>query len=375
MRILVAGDFVPRHRVSSQIEAGDFKCLEEVRPIIQAVDYAIVNFESPIVLHKANPIDKTGPSLKCTKEAMDCIAYTGFNCVTLANNHFRDYGNEGVRDTIETCIEKGLDYVGGGKTRGEAEKTLYKNICGKIMAIINVCENEWSIASGNKGGANPLNIVNVCHSIKQAKQKADYILVIVHGGTELYNLPTPRMKETYRFFIENGADAVVNHHQHCYSGYEIYQGKPIFYGLGNFCFDKNTNNIDELWEKGFLLELDLEDVIGFRLYPYIQCAVNKPGVQILKDNNEFYASIERLNQIINDDAQLQFHFEQMASKGFLIAKSLLVPYSSKISVWLFSKGLLPSFINSTRLKKLRANIQCEAHKDVLLSGLVSNSNF
>jgi poly-gamma-glutamate synthesis protein (capsule biosynthesis protein) len=45
------------------------------------------------------------------------------------------------------------------------------------------------------------------------------------------------MVETYRFFIEAGADAVVNHHQHCICGYEVYKGKPIFYGLGNFCFD------------------------------------------------------------------------------------------------------------------------------------------
>ena len=34
-----------------------------------------------------------------------------------------------------------------------------------------------------------------------------------------------------------GADAVVNHHQHCYSGYEVYKDKPVFYGLGNLLFD------------------------------------------------------------------------------------------------------------------------------------------
>lgn len=43
------------------------------------------------------------------------------------------------------------------------------------------------------------------------------------------------MQEIYRFFVDIGADAVINHHQHCYSGYEVYKEKPIFYGLGNFC--------------------------------------------------------------------------------------------------------------------------------------------
>ena len=42
------------------------------------------------------------------------------------------------------------------------------------------------------------------------------------------------MKETYRFFVDCGADAVINHHQHCYSGYEYYKDKFICYGLGNF---------------------------------------------------------------------------------------------------------------------------------------------
>ena len=62
MKLLIAGDFVPRRRTADQIEKGDFSCLEEVKPILQSVDYAIVNFESPVVMREAKPIAKTGPS-------------------------------------------------------------------------------------------------------------------------------------------------------------------------------------------------------------------------------------------------------------------------------------------------------------------------
>ena len=116
MNILIAGDFVPRRRISAQIEIGNFSCIEEVVPVIQSVDYAIVNFESPIVNHEAKPIDKTGPNLKCTEKALECIAHVGFNCITLANNHFRDFGQIGVEDTIDVCESQHIDYVGGGKT-------------------------------------------------------------------------------------------------------------------------------------------------------------------------------------------------------------------------------------------------------------------
>lgn len=369
MKILIAGDFVPRRRTAAQIEKGDFSCLEEVKTIIQSVDYAIVNFESPVVMREAKPIEKTGPSLRCTEKAMECVAQAGFNCVTLANNHFRDYGQVGVEDTISACEKFHVDHVGGDRTLVEARQTLYKSICGQTLAVINCCEHEWSIVSENHGGSNPLNIIIISRAIQDAKKNADYVLLIVHGGTEHYNLPTPRMKETYRFFIEQGADAVINHHQHCYSGYEVYQGKPIFYGLGNFCFDKAKAENNKAWEEGYLVELWIEDKIDFRLYTYVQCEENHPFVQMMERTTDFDVKIEKLNQIILDDGQLLDYYQKNARKGEVIVKRILAPYTIGVFEKLFAKGLLPSFVNDKRVKQLLAHIQCESHYDILLHGL------
>ena len=76
-----------------------------------------------------------------------------------------------------------------------------------------------------------------CGDIQIAKEDNDLVIVIVHGGREHYQLPTPKQRERFRFYADAGADFVVGHHTHCYSGYEIYKGKPIFYSLGNFIFD------------------------------------------------------------------------------------------------------------------------------------------
>lgn len=373
MKIIIAGDFAACHRIAAQIDKGDFSCLDEVKPFTQSVDYSIINFESPVVVHEAIPIDKTGPNLRCSEKAMECIAQAGFGCVTLANNHFRDYGQVGVEDTLTSCRKFGVDYVGGGKDLAEAQRILYKEINGKRLAVINVCENEWSIADVKKGGSNPLNIVSVCHAIHEAKHKVDYVLLIIHGGTELYNLPTPRMKETYRFFIEQGADAVVNHHQHCYSGYEIHEGKPIFYGLGNFCFDEIKAIDNESWKKGYMVELVFGDTIEFLLHPYIQCSKENPVVEFVRDRREFDDSIQRLNQIIADDAEIQRRFGQMASKGATIANNILTPYNSAFLKRLSRKKVLPSFLSNFRLKQLLGHVQCESHRDVLLYGLNNNT--
>ncbi len=369
MNVLIAGDFVPRRRTAAQIEKGDYSCLDEVKPIIKAVDYAIVNFESPVVMRVAKPIEKTGPNLRCTEQSMECVAQAGFNCVTLANNHFRDYGQVGVEDTLHACKKYHVDHVGGGKDIEEAEHILYREINGQTLAIINICENEWSIASEKHGGSASLNLVKNYYAIQEAKTKADFVLMIVHGGTELYNLPSPRMKETYRFFIDNGADAVVNHHQHCYSGYEVYKDKPIFYGLGNFCFDKVQAKEDKLREEGFMVEISFGKRIDYRIIPYVQCSESAARVALMQDMSSFEASIKQLNLIIEEDALLKQSFEKHATRGFMTAQDILAPYSSNLFKSLYSKGLLPSFVTKKRLNKLLANIQCESHKDILLLGL------
>lgn len=370
MRILIAGDFVPRRRTADQIEKGDFSCLEEVKPIIQSVDYAIVNFESPVVMREAKPIAKTGPSLHCTEKAMECVAQAGFNCVTLANNHFRDFGQVGVEDTLLACKKFGMDYVGGGKDIEEAERILYKEIDGQRLAIINICENEWSIASEKHGGSAPLNLVKNYYAIQEAQTKADFVLVVVHGGKERYILPTPRMQDTYRYFIDIGADAVVNHHQHCYSGYELYNGHPIFYGLGNFSYDKITSRNDKMWEEGYMVELSFSTDISYKIHPYIQAAESNSAVHPIRITEGFLQALNSINGIIVDRTKLMEEYKLLVEKNYG-HKDILVPYSSNIAKKLYSIHILPAFLSKTRLIRLLAYVQCESHRDLIIEKLKS----
>ena len=225
--------------------------------VTSEADYNIINMEAPIVSGEGTPITKNGSNLKVNSCAIDALKWASFDCVTLANNHFYDYGEKGVKDTLIACRERCIDYVGAGLNLTEASQTLYKEIHGKTFAIINCCEHEYSIAAENSGGSNPINPIQQYYAINEAKKQADHVIVICHGGIEFFQYPTPRMVEWYRFFIDVGADAVINHHQHCYSGYEIYNGKPIFYGLGNFCFDRFDKR-NSSWNNGYLVELIFE---------------------------------------------------------------------------------------------------------------------
>lgn len=366
--VIVAGDFCPQQRVGKLFEEGEYaNVLEATQKVIAQGDYAIVNFECPVVSGDAIPIVKTGPNLRCGIKAVEALKDAGFDCVTLANNHFYDYGEAGVEGTLEACALNCLDVVGGGRNIDEAAKILYKRMEDKTVAIINVCEHEWSIASKEKGGSAPLDLVANYYQIQEAKGKADYVLMIVHGGTEHYNLPTPRMKETYRFFVDAGVDVVVNHHQHCYSGYEEYKGKFIFYGLGNFCFDKGEQRRN-FWNEGYLVRLRFSDKIDFELIPYVQCA-EEPTIDFDVDKKAFFDKIEELNAVIADDDLLEKSFKEMVrqkERGSLVA---LEPYGNRYLKALRGRGLLPSMLSSRWCRYLLAVFRCEAHRDIMLQVL------
>lgn len=369
MKILVAGDYVPVGRVARKVNAGDYDCFEPIKQIITSADYSIVNLECPVVDHDAQPIQKIGPNIKCTPNGVAAVRYAGFDCVTLANNHFRDFGDEGVEQTIRILDNQGVMYIGGGKSLEEAARVFYKAINGKTLAVINCCENEFSIATSTSAGSNPLNPIKQYYAIQEACKKSDYVLVIVHGGHEHWQLPSPRMQDTYRFFIDAGADAVVNHHQHCYSGYEVYKGKPIFYGLGNFCFDTLFANTPAIWYEGYMVLIEFEQGdIHFDLVPYQQCK-EKAEVRII-ESEDFKKKIDALNRIIEDPVLLNQRFiEYCKIKKDIMIADIMAPVGNKFLLAAARRHILPIFLSKKRLLRVVNNIRCESHKDILLKSL------
>lgn len=188
----------------------------------------------------------------------------------------------------------------GDKNLSQAKQIKYVQFKDEKVAIINCCEHEFSIATETTAGANPLNPTSQYYSIVEAKKNADYVIVIVHGGKEHIQVPSKRMIETYRFFIDVGADAVVNHHQHCCCGMEMYNGKPIYYGLGNFCFDWDAKR-NCMWNDGYLVVLDTKDSKKSQVIPYTQCndtvSVSLMQGDILKAFENRFDSLCRIKKV------------------------------------------------------------------------------
>ena len=367
MKIIIGADFYPVRRVEDFLKRNEFEyLLGEIKPYITKADYSLVNYESTFYGDGVES-PKFGPSMATDEQSVRLVKWCGFKCSTLANNHIHDYGNKGLHDLLECMQRHNIDYVGAGLNLKDANETLFKEICGERIAFINCCEHEFNIADENQGGANPLNIIQQYYAIKEACINAKRVIVIVHGGSINCQIPSPRMQETYRFFIDSGASAVINHHQHCYSGYEYYHGAPIIYGLGNLFFDKpwlkNTT-----WTEGYLVQLNIEQdnpSIKIEILPYTQCA-DEPNVKMLEGDEKvkFFKSIETLNSIIKDPKLLKEKYNQWVdSNEEMCVNAFMYLQNPKIRA-LLRRKLIPRFTVDS-LYTLNY-LYCESHYDRIL---------
>lgn len=365
------GDFCTMYRMESLVKNRNWgNSFESIIPFFAENDANILDLEAPLTNSNIG-INKSGPVIKMLPESTELLKALNCQLVATANNHLMDYDKAGLLDTYEHLNHAGIDFVGSGLNMEAASKFKVIEIKETKIAIINITENEWSTTHGNKPGCNPIDPVTNFGQIKAAKEQADFVIVIAHGGHENYPLPTLRIKQLYHFFIEAGADAVIGHHTHIVSGFEIVNNCPIFYSLGNFCFDWPEKRNAE-WNKGMLLRLIIEKgkPLSFD-YQFINQNDDKPGVYLEKKENlaEREKRIASLNHIIKNNDLLEQTFYEYASGKSKVARTLLEPYSGKILPSLHKKGILPSLMSKRKITWLKNIIQCESHRELLLEGL------
>jgi len=369
LNILFTGDFCAQLRNEALVTSERFELLfNDVKPELDRSDLNVIDLESPLVL-SGKTIHKTGPHLKAHPDSVKALNYANIGLVAMANNHIMDYGEAGLLETLGHCKVAGIATVGVGKNIQEARIPFHIEIKGKTLAILNFTENEWSNTHGEQAGANPLDVIKNFQDIQKAKANHDFVIVVFHGGNEHYELPSPRVKELFHFFVEAGASAVIGHHTHVASGYEVYQGAPLFYSLGNFCFDWPEAR-NSPWNIGVAVRLLLSDKISFEIIPFRQ-SDEYPGIYLLneKDKADFEQHLNGLNKIIANDQHLEQEFKNFCESKREIYNIYLEPYRNKWLASLRKRRLIPS-VFSAQKKRLILNItRCESHRDVLFNYL------
>jgi poly-gamma-glutamate synthesis protein (capsule biosynthesis protein) len=124
-------------------------------------------------------------------------------------------------------------------------------------------------ARADRAGSAPMTADNVRADVAAARAAgADLVIVFPHWGTEYDATPFAGQRKLAKAAIDAGADMVIGNHAHWAAGIEVYEGKPIWYALGNFVFDQTWS---EPTMEGITLELTFSgaELVQVRMRPHL----------------------------------------------------------------------------------------------------------
>ena len=196
-------------------------------------------------------------SFRMSAKTAEALRDTGFDVLSVANNHIGDWGAKGIYDTIFHLKRVGLAYVGAGLTEDEASGAKFFEIGNTRFAFLAFNDvPSFYIEKNDEVFVSSANPGEIQKQIKKAKEAADIVIVSFHFGEEYQSEPSPSQKTLAQFAVEQGADLVIGHHPHVTQPIEKYKNSFIAYSLGNFVFDQNFS---EDTMRGLLLDVELED--------------------------------------------------------------------------------------------------------------------
>ena len=154
----------------------------------------------------------------------------GVEAVTLSNNHTRDFGDAGLRDTEAALAEYGVAGIPGNQ--GQCFELRHGN--GDTLRL-------GAYVHPFNGSAKQME--DGCKRLRD--EGADILVAFMHAGAEKTYVPTKRQSALAHAAVKGGADVVVGTHPHVLQPIEAYQGSVILYSIGNFCFGGNRNPSDK----------------------------------------------------------------------------------------------------------------------------------
>lgn len=234
MKTLFLGDVCPIKASIDQFRSKDLGVIfGDVLPIFENRDFICVNLECALT-ERGEKIKKFGPALAAPTETAEVLKSVGVNLCGLSNNHVFDLGIQGIEDTLSALKNAKIDYTGFGENYEDSRKNYFFEKNGEKIAVVAVCEHEFSYALDGRMGSRPYDEYDTMEDIEAAKKCADRVIVMYHGGKEFSQYPSPRLHKLCRAMVKHGADLVLCQHSHCIGCYEKYMDSHILYGQGNF---------------------------------------------------------------------------------------------------------------------------------------------
>ncbi|MBA4549630.1 CapA family protein [Thermoactinomyces intermedius] len=249
LTISMAGDMLFGRYVDDVVvpDQGYHSLFQYVRPYLKKSDYITGNFDQPVTEDEDYPKADKRVHISTKPEIAKVLKEEGFTTVNLANNHIKDYGKQGLLDTVRVFQNQKVNTVGAGYNIQDASTVSYQMVRGIKIATLgfsDILPKDFRALSDRSGVA-PADPDVFFYDVAKAKKNADLVIVHMHWGEEYDSTFHPRQQDLGRSLIDAGADIVIGHHPHVLEPVEVYKHGVIFYSLGNFISDQGWSRTRE----------------------------------------------------------------------------------------------------------------------------------
>lgn len=222
---------------------------ENVKDILLTSDITFCNLETPLMNIGRNtlPVSYMKPYLHwgTPDSVVKYLKKYNINNVTIGNNHVFDYGQRGYNSTVNALISGKINCFGAGDDSVRASKPLILDTKGNKLIIFGGFEYRQKYdtlydfyAGVNKPGVNKLDTIRLSSQIKLYRKDNPGAIIIIYPHWGSNYKPANELQKAYAHnFIDAGADVVIGHGAHTIQEVELYNGKWIFYNIGNFIFN------------------------------------------------------------------------------------------------------------------------------------------
>ncbi len=173
-------------------------------------------------------------------EYMEVLRLVGADLVELTGNHNLDFGPYYAHLSLDLYAEAGMHTFGGGRDATDARQPLLVTHHGNRLAFLGYSQfgPDYAWATEERPGAARFSLEALQEDLAQVRPEADLVFVSIQHTEAYTTAPLPEQVADFQAAIQAGADVVTGSQAHQPQAIEFYDGKPIFYGLGNLFFDQ-----------------------------------------------------------------------------------------------------------------------------------------
>lgn len=211
-------------------------------------DLKLINLETSITTYDI-PWKGKGIHYRMHPRNVEALKVAGINHVSLANNHVLDWGRPGLKETLTSLQAAGIPFSGAGLNNEQAkEPSVFAEQSGRVLVFSYGAPSsgipyDWA-AENDLSGVNFLpslnedQIKNIKRNIENWKQPGDLVIFSIHwGGNWGYEVSSRQRSFVHKLIDEARVDVFYGHSSHHPLGIEVYKGKLVIYGAGDFIND------------------------------------------------------------------------------------------------------------------------------------------